>query len=711
MNCRYRVHLLFLLLLIPDRVQGSEVSTKFNFRTQILPILTKAGCNAGACHGASTGQDGFHLSLLGYDPEEDFWSITREFSGRRLDLDAPHESLFLRKPTRQIEHDGGRKIRRDSQEYQTLLRWIEAGAPYGAPQLRVVSIEVSPAERLFANTNEQVQLKVTASFSDGSHCDVSTLALYSSNDDGMAEVSPTGTVTTRRRGLTSIMVRFCGQVAAARIAVPLNDTIVTQSDFSPVNFIDHDILAELKRLRIPPSAKSEDAEFLRRIYLDLTGRLPDINTARRFLSQTGSDGKRRELIDNLLQSSDFVDFWTLRFSDLLLISGKGRPEQSARVYHGWLREQIASSKAWDEIARALLTANGELSQNGPPNFFNLASDPRDLAEHVSSIFLSTQIACARCHAHPSDRWNQEDYYQFAAYFAKVSRDGNSVADVSSRAELQFPKTKRPVLPRALGALGEPSESSDRRGRLADWLASPANPFFARAIVNRVWKHLLGRGLVEPVDDLRPTNPPTHPKLLEDLSEHFIRNNFDFRTLIKTIVSSETYQLSSQTLAANRMDDCFYSHSHLKPLSAQVFLDSIADVTGVAASFTGYPQGTRAVQLADSQTESYSLDVLGRCARARRCEPVAMGGGLAQALHLINGSAIGDKLSGPLLDLLQSSAISLREAIEEIYLRALTRFPSPAEAAFWEKTLSARTPDLLQDFVWTILNCREFAFNH
>jgi hypothetical protein len=687
-----------------------------SFRTGVLPILTKAGCNAGACHGAATGQGGFKLSLLGYDPEEDHERITRELGGRRIDLASPEESLFLRKPTRQLEHEGGRRIARDSETYRTLVQWIAGGAQYGARDLHVKSLTVTPENSLLDSTNQSVQLRVTAVLSNSSREDVTALALYTSNDDGIAEVNKSGEMTTRGRGLTSIMVRYSGQVAVARLAVPFGKSSLTDVEFPANNFIDEHVRTELNRLGLSASSLASNSEFLRRSYLDLIGRLPTSDEARSFLAEPVSPARRREIIDDLLRRDDFVDFWTMKFADLLLISGKRAKESETRVYHEWLREQLARGTPFDSIARSLLTAQGQLTQVGPANFFTLANDPRDLAEHVGRIFLGTQIACARCHAHPADRWTQDDYHRFAAYFARVSRDGETIK-ISNRGQVDHPKTGRPLSAKPLGApvpstSGRPDE--DPRAELTAWLTSKDNSLFSRTIVNRVWRHLLGRGLVEPVDDLRPTNPPTLPALLDTLAQEFVSHGHDLRWLIQTIASSRTYQLSSKTSPSNQLDDRFYSHGFLKELSAQVFVDAVAQATGVADEFEGYPAGTRAIQLIGAHTASYSLDVLGRCSRDRPCDGASRsGGGLAQALHLINGRTINAKLNEGITEQLLARNLSDRAMIEELYLRTLTRRPDRTELAEWEPLLARATDksEAIADLLWALLNSREFAFNH
>jgi hypothetical protein len=704
--------LLVVALVCANSAAGADKVRPF--RTGILPLLTKAGCNSGACHGAATGQGGFKLSLLAYDPEEDYERITRERSGRRIDRSAPLESLLLRKPSGQIEHEGGRRLPRHSEAYEAVRQWIEAGAPFGPRDLRVVSITVSPEDSFLPTTNGSLNLHVEADLSDGSREDVTALALYSSNDDAIAEVGKQGDVRTVGRGVTSIMVRYSGQVAATRIAVPFGETEIAEEEPPNAHWIDKQISAELRRLRLPRSALSSDAEFLRRVYLDLIGRLPTPDEARAVMRESATPEKRETLIGALLQQEEFVDFWTMRLADLLLIGGKLGNTQATRLYHDWLRAQVARNTPYDELAHSLLTASGGLTTDAPANFYTLATDPRDLAEHVGRIFLGTQIACARCHAHPADRWTQEDYHRFAACFARVSREGD-VIKVSGRGEVDHPKTGEALAPRPLGArVAIASDAADRRIELARWLTSRDTPLFARTIVNRVWKHLLGRGLVEPVDDLRPTNPATHPALLDALAKEFVEHGHDLCWLIRTITSTRTYQLTSRTRGSNRLDDRFYSHAYVKELPAQVFLDVVAQVTSVSHAFQGMEKGTRAVQLVGARTPSYELDVLGRCRRDTACDGGGRrGGGVAQALHLINGTTINRRLNGGIVWHLLARGRSGREIIEELYLRAFTRRPEPAELAECERLFaSARNEtEAVQDLLWTLLNSREFAFNH
>jgi hypothetical protein len=697
-----------LAVIIGAMVPIAAAEERLDFRTRILPVLTKAGCNTGNCHGAAVGQGGFKLSLLGYDPVQDHLNITRERGGRRMDAESPARSLLLRKSTDQLDHDGGRRIKPDSEAYRTLVKWIGAGAAFGPPNFSVTGIDVEPSNILLPTAGQTAQLRVTARLSDGTHEDVSALALYSTNDDAVAEVNSSGLVVMRDCGTTSIMVRYSGQVVAARVAVPFGDVEIG-NDFVQRNFVDEAVIAELRRLRVPPSPLSDDAEFLRRVHLDLIGRLPTAEEVRRFLNEPSSDAKRSRLIAVLTEREEFVDFWTMKFGDWLLISGKRGGELPTRTYHGWVREQLARNRPLDQMVRDLLLAQGDPGKVGPASFYTLASDPRDLGEYVGSLFLGTQIACARCHAHPADRWTQDDYHAFAAYFARVTQKDGGVK-IAERGEVEHPKTHKPVAPRPLGGAPGTLDANDPRASLAEWLVSRDNPMFVRNLVNRVWKHLLGRGLVEPVDDLRPTNPPANPALLDALAANCVQHGFDLRWLVREIADSRTYQLASLPTPANSRDEQLFSHAYLKPLPAQVLADAVAQVTGVPDRFSDYAAGTRAVQLIGSQTPSQALDVLGRCARERNCEISGRtGGGLAQALHLINGSTINDKLREA-AKTLQGRGLSGGAMIDELYIRALSRPATSAERATWEPQIAADA-EAVEDLLWALLNSREFSFNH
>jgi hypothetical protein len=687
---------------------------RVDFLTRILPVLTKSGCNAGACHGAAVGQGGFRLSLLGYDPERDYEIITREFSGRRIDFAVPEESLLLRKPAREVRHRGGLKLERETEPYDRVAAWIRAGVPYQSGDLRVTGIDVTIREALDLKIGEEISLGVRAALSDGTSEDVTATALYDANDDGIAEVSATGKVLMRGRGVTTIMIRYLGQVASVRVGVPFQDAELVELDFPARNFIDEIVGAELRRLRLPPSELADGGQFLRRIHLDVAGRLPTPEEAREFLNGADSREWREEWIERLIDSEEFVDYWTLKLSDLLLISSRRLGAKPAQTYHGWVRAQLARNTPIDRMARELLVAEGDPSIHGAANFHRLTRDPRDMGEFVGRALLGVQLSCARCHAHPFDRWTQDDYFPFAAYFARTDYDGARVY-VKDRGEVQHPKTNRDVMPEPLG--GGPSRNrvdEDRRAALAEWITLEENPMLARSFANRVWKHLMGRGLVEPVDDLRETNPASIPALLEALADDFRTHEYDLRHLVRTIAASRAYQLSSSANDLNRTDEQFFSRAYLKPLAGPVLADAVARVLGTFPDYPGYPSGTRAVQLVDAETPSYTLDVFGRCRRESTCETESQfGGGLSQALHFLTGQPVNDGLRFGEWNRLLKQSPTDRALVEELYLRSLSRFPSDAELAFCAGVLkrSESREAAARDLLWALLNSREFAYNH
>ena len=685
-----------------------------DFRVRILPILTHAGCNTGACHGAATGQGGFKLSLLGYAPELDHAAITRELGGRRIDTTHPEQSLLLRKATRAIDHEGDRRFRTDSQEALELREWIARGAPFGRPDIAVSNLLVQPT-LLRPEPNAGVQpLTVTAQLTDGTTTTVTDRALYTSNDDSVADVNRRGEVRILGPGTTAIMIRFAGAVAAIRVEHPFPNTgiEVPTMGTDATHPIDRHVDRQLRAMNLPASPRSSASEFLRRIHLDLTGRLPAPEVIQQFLADRDTPAARAAIVDRLLASPEFTDLWTMRLADLLLISGKRGSERASATYHEWLRGHVAADTGWDRLARELLTAEGPVQDVGPASFALLANDPRDLAEHAASIFLGTRIGCARCHAHPADRWTRTDYHQFAAFFARIQRDNGRVT-IAPRGEVEDPHSGRALPPRALGERVSIASEGDRRLALAQWTTDPANPRFAHAFVNRVWKHLLGRGLVEPVDDLRPTNPPTHPELLDMLAREFAANGFHLRALVRDIVTSETYQRTSRPLPANARDDRLLSHAFLKSPDGRVLLDMISQATGVRETFADQPDVAAAVQLVGSQSPSPALDILGRCSRETSCDATAIaGGGLAQSLHLINGGTVNGRLQRGNLPRWLASSGSAGELLNTLYLHTVSRPPSAAERAAWEPRLSgANRADIATDLFWALLNAREFTFNH
>ena len=675
----------------------------WHFPTDILPILTKAGCNAGKCHGAATGQGGFKLSLFGDDSAADHAVITRERGGRRIDFSNPERSLVLRKPSRDLDHKGGQKLRNGSEAWQEVRDWIAAGAPFGESDLKVTRLVVSPAE-----LSHSSQLNVKAHFTGGQKRDVTNQSLFTTQNDSVATVDKTGRVSILRAGLGTIMIRAAGQVTAVRVTVPFKEEL--KADYpKPGNYIDGKVFAELRRMHIPVSAQSGDAVFLRRVTLDLAGRLPTSAEARAFINNPD----REKLIERLIGSERYVDYWTLKFADLLLLDSKQLGVGPARAYRDWLRLQIKDNTPMNQVASTLLTANGSFTENAAANFHRQKTDPRDMGEFVSQTLLGIRVACARCHNHPFDRWTQADYHQFAAFFSRTRVQDGRIMQVE-RGEVRHPRTEKVVLPSALGSqqIARPT-GLDYRPALADWLTRSDNPFFAKAMVNRVWREMLGRGLVEPVDDLRVSNPPSNPALLDALAAGFVKNNFNLRQLIHDIASSRVYQLSTRANGINRGDTRLFSRAYPKKLSAPVMVDAIVQATGQPDIYAGQPKGTRAVQLLDARVPSYTLDVFGRCPRTESCaDPTQFGGGLSSTLHLINGSTLNGKL-GPAVENLSEQYPAARAFVDELFLRTLSRYPNAKEKSFCigsiEKAGDKKAAK--QNILWALLNSREFAFNH
>lgn len=720
------------LQLTPGRVTPARAgpsqrlpshSEAVSFVDQVVPVLTRAGCNAGACHGAQSGKNGFRLSLLGYDPDLDYDSLVRQAGGRRITRTEPGASLLLRKPLGLSPHGGGVRLRPEQREYRILAEWIAEGAPGPAPEAAITGIEVSPGTAVLA-PHASRQLLVTAHYSDGKSRDVTGLSRFTSNREPVAAVDRDGRVTMQGVGEAVLCASFRGQVAVARLAVPYSGPLpASQGDPWAVgpdaNPIDRAVFAKLRRLRLVPSAACTDAEFLRRAYLDITGAQPSPEEAARFLDSTVPD-KRTRLVDDLLGSAAYVDLWSYRLGDLLRNTRRSLGPKGNRLFHAWLREQVAANRPWDQVVRDLLTSRGSLWDVGPANFYGTASGPAEWAEVTSQEFLGVRIQCARCHDHPFDRWTQSDYYRLAAFFARMQvksggERGDPVVVLQDEGEVQHPKTGATVPARTLDGKTE-AKQPDRRADLAEWLTSRENPWFARSIANRVWKHLLGRGLVDPVDDMRATNPPANEAALAVLTEALVRSDFDLKALIRLIATSRVYQESSATNAGTRFDETQFSHYRVHRLTAEQLLDSLVAATGVPEKFSGAPAGTRAAQLADTSVPSYLLDLFGRPSRTSVCEcEREEEPNLAQVLHLMNGDSINARINAPdgRLARLLGSGKPDREVVTELFLAALARRPTAKELSGALRALngSGARKEVLADLFWALLNSREFLFNH
>lgn len=700
-------------------VDEAHQRRSISFQNEIVPILSKAGCNSGGCHGKASGQNGFKLSVFGFDPQFDYDALLKESRGRRVSLASPEQSLILRKPTSQAPHGGGVRFTADSRAYQTLRKWIEMGAPFGSSDdAKVVGIEVWPEEREMGPRASQ-QLLVTAVWSDKMQRDVTADADYSSNVEPIAAVDDTGFVQSSDvPGEAAIMVRYMGAVAVSRIIRP-HGTITDFPKLPANNFVDELVWTKLRKLAILPSELCGDAEFLRRVSIDTIGTLPTVDEARAFLSDP-DPMKRAKLIKRLLERSEFADYWALRWGDVLRVDSAAITKKGAYVFHNWLRQAVAANMPYDQMVRAIITAQGDSTLFGPANLYRAVKSPEELANTVSQVFLGVRIECAQCHHHPYEVWGQDDFYGLAAFFTQLKKKtgprGQDILLVSGSGEIKNPLTKEVVPPHALGT--EPADLAgykDRRTYLADWLTAPDNRFLARMVANRLWAHYLGRGLVEPVDDMRTTNPASNEPLLEALAKFTIDHRFDLRELTRVILNSRVYQLTSQTNDTNHLDSQNFSHATIKGIAAEVLQDAVSQATEVPEKFDGKPLGTRAIQLWDNRLPSYFLEIFGKPVRASVCEcERSAEPSMTQALHLLNSPGIERKVSSPegrvrrLLDAGKTDA----ELIEEFYLATLSRLPTTDEKQVMTTILASRSDRrrAAEDILWALMNSPAFVFN-
>ncbi|MCB1230700.1 MAG: DUF1553 domain-containing protein [Verrucomicrobiae bacterium] len=721
-------------------VDAFETQPAIDFPNEVVPVFTKYGCNGGGCHGKSGGQNNFRLSLLGYEPWNDHEWLVRESRGRRIFPASPEHSLLLMKATGEIPHEGGIRLEKGTEDYATLVRWIRQGMPYqeeGAPN--VVSISVFPEERVAEPHSEQ-QLAVTATYSDGTTRDITRLATYEANQEAMAEVDDAGhVVLAGETGSTSVMIRFQEHVAVFRATIPLGQKIDKLPQ--PNNFIDELIFKKLTLLGLPPSPLADDATFLRRVTVDIAGRLPTEEETKAFLASKDPD-KRSVKIDALLDSPDYAAYFAQKWAGIFRNKRtKDTYQRGTYAFHEWLRTNLEANTPYDRIVGDIITASGEIGRNPAVGWYRAVRDQKEEMQDIAQVFLGIRMQCAQCHHHPYEKWSQDDYYGFAAFLTTVGRkpgeqpDEEIVFHRRATAAMQNPNTQVTLKPTPLGA--EPLEltpAEDPRQPLANWLTSADNPWFSRMLVNRYWKHFFGTGLVEPEDDMRVTNPPTHPELLNGLAVHFSESGFDLKELIRTLCNSRTYQLSAIPNEHNATDTQNFSRYYPKRLQAEVLLDSIDAVSGASEKFRNQPAGVRATWLPDDQfnSDSYFLTVFGRPSMdsACECERVA-DANLAQSLHLINSDTIQQKLgndAGRAAALAKDTKRPDAERLKELYVFALARPPRPEEIAAAtahlekkrgrasEKPDDELTPEVaereaFEDILWALLNTKEFLFNH
>jgi hypothetical protein len=706
---------------VPVTVAGTTAPRTFNFENDIVPILSRFSCNSSGCHGKADGQNGFKLSVFGFDPAADYTALVKEGRGRRVFPAAPEASLLLRKVSGQTAHGGGARIPRSSPDYEMLRAWIAAGLPFGsATDPHVKTVRVEPRERIL-DVGAQQQLRVVARYSDGREVDVTALARFQSNNDVLAAVDAGGLVTAGEvPGEGAILASFMNVMDTFRVVVPRKERIAKYPAVPEHNFIDKLVFAKLRKLNVIPSDLTDDATYLRRVYLDVIGTLPTADEARTFLADRRPD-RRARLVEDLLKRPEFADYWAMKWADLLRIDRAVLGAKRARAYHKWVRDSLADNKPWDRFARELITAEGPLDEVAPANFYKVVSKPGSAASTIAQVFLGLRIACAECHHHPYDRWGQDDYHGMSAFFTGVSvrREGSAeVLIAGGVASARQPRTGATIFAHALGEkMPARLAPGDRRGALADWLTSPKNPWFARNLANRVWAHFLGRGLIEPVDDVRATNPPTNPELLDALGNHLIANKYDLKALIRAITASRTYQLSSAPNATNERDGQNYSRALLRRVPAEVLLDMVSQALGVPERFSGAPMGTRAIQLWDNKVPHYFLKVFGRPERSSACECERNSEpAVAQVLHLMNAPEIQAKLGhagGALAKMLKRHAMD-GPLVEELYLALYARFPEEREKKIVVEHLArnkARRREAVEDVAWSMLNALEFGLNH
>ena len=719
-------------VLVPLLVLPAAAVEDASYRTEVVAILSKAGCNTGPCHGNASGKGGFKLSLRGEDPERDYGILTREMFGRRIDLAEPAQSLLLLKPTTQVAHEGGLRFAIGSPEYETLRRWIAGGALDDAPTApKTAGLVVEPEAPLIYEPTNSVQLYITARFADGTRRDVTRLAVYELADT-VAQVTPSGAVTMARPGETTVIVRYLDQQRPVRITMVPQRGPAVVGRVARNNFVDEQLFAKMERLRITPSRLCEDSEFLRRAYLDLLGLLPTATEARAFVADK-SEKKREDLVSHLLNRPEFADFWALKWADLLRNEEKVLDRKGVQAFHRWIRDSLATNQPLDRFVAEILAARGSSYDKPAANFMRALREPVKRAEATAQVFLGTRLQCAQCHNHPYDRWTQSDYYSWAAAFAPVSykviennrRDGldshefngEQIIFASSKSRVKDPRTGKPANPRLLGH----TPSDAKTESLPDWIVQ--NPQFARAQVNRVWSYLMGRGLVDPIDDFRVTNPPSHPELLDALTEDFKKSGFDLRHLIKVITSSRAYQLSCEPNDGNRDDAVNYSHVIPRRLSAEQLVDAQHQVLGVAPEFSGYPAGMRASQLPgviatrrrkqqQLSADDQMLKVFGKPERLLTCECERSNEtSMSQAFQLIGGPAIHELLtrSDNRLQQLIESGRPRSEWVTELYWAALGRPAAETELARAVEHLqgSGNARAGLEDIAWALLNAKEF----
>lgn len=705
---------------IPVAVSRPTEQMPISFEKDIVPILTRSGCNTGSCHGQKIGKDGFMLSLFGYDPAGDYKRITREIGMRRINLAVPQDSLFLTKSTGAVAHSGGKLFGTDTVYYKTILEWMQNGAPADpAPPSPVAKLEVYPPQSVIEGAGSKQKFIAVAHYADGTTRDVSNLAAFMTNNETSAKVDKDGNVVAGARGEAFIMARFETKTEGRQVIV-LPENLDYKAPEITGEYVDQLVGKKLHQLRIYPSGLCTDEEFLRRVTIDITGQMPTEEEYNSFINDKAPQ-KRQELVDRLLERKEFSEIWAMKFAQLLMIKSTNQVSyKSAFLYNQWLTDKFAKNVPIDEMVRELLGATGGTFSNPATNYYQIERDTLKRAENAAQVFMGIRTQCAQCHNHPFDRWTQNDYYSFAAFFCqtgtKNAEDYREKIIYDRRSgEVKHVVTGQVMAPKFLGGEQPDTKGKDRRAVLAEWLTRPDNPYFGTSIANRVWAHFMGVGIVDPVDDVRVSNPATNPELFNTLGVKLAEYKFDFRQLVRDICNSKAYQRSATPNDSNKSDTRNYAYATVRRVPAEMLLDCIGQVTNTKEKFRGLPLGARAVQIADGGTSTYFLTTFGRAPRNTVCDcEASTDPSLSQALHLLNGSATNAKITqGKVVDELLKDNAPVDKALDRLYVRCLCRYPTEAERkellASIEKAPSPK--EGMEDVFWALLNSQEFVFNH
>lgn len=705
----------------PLAMTQATAERPISFKLDVMPIFMRTGCNTGGCHGAARGKDGFRLSLFGFDPDGDHYRLTRELNGRRVNMALPAESMLLEKVCGKVSHTGGQRMAENDEYWQTIVRWLEADAPIDpATVATCVAVDIFPKVSVLNGKGSTQRMTVKARYSDNTTRDVTHLALFLSSNDASAKIATDGLVTAGDRGEAFVMARFNTFTVGSPMVVLPKDYQFTFPASVEANYVDTLVNAKLKKLRIAPSGVCTDEAFLRRVYVDVIGVLPTAEEYTRYMAST-SPTKREELVDELLGRKEFAELWVLKWAELLQIRSSNQVSyKSTLLYYNWLQDKIARNVPVNEWVQELLGANGGTFKNPATNYYQNETDILKVTENVAQVFMGMRVQCAQCHNHPFDRWTMDDYYGFAAFFSQIGRKGTddpreTIVFNSGGGEVRHPLGNRVMAPKFLGGVAPDVAGKDRRLLMSNWLASPENPYFATNLSNIVWAHFFGSGIINEVDDVRVSNPPSNGELLNELGKRFTDYKYDFKKLVRDICVSKTYQRSTQTNASNEQDTRNFSHAAIRRIKAETFLDCISQVTETPNKFPGLPLGARAVQIADGTVSNYFLTTFGRATRDTVCAcEVRLEPTLSQSLHLLNGDTTGQRIrQGNLIGKRITDKKQPLDIIDEVYVRCLARRPTEAEKQKLVALIAAETDKkkALEDVFWAVLNSREFMFNH